>query len=85
MSRPGDLLHVQVGDAAELLVAEAHDGVDVRLGLALGGDHQGELAGGVPVQRALALQHAGQIAEERDAAERVLAWTGIAHEGMVGR
>ena len=73
----GDLLHVEIGDASELLVAEAHGGVDVLLGRPLGGDHEGELAGRVPVQRPLPLQHAGQVTEERHAAERVLAWTGI--------
>jgi hypothetical protein len=76
---------VEVGDAAELLVAEAHGRVDVLLGLALRRDHERELTGRVPVQGPLPLQHAGQIAEERHAAERVLTWTRIAHEGMVGR
>ena len=52
---------------------------------AVGGDHEGELARRVPVQRPLALQHAGEVTEERHAAERVLAWTGIGHQGMVGR
>ena len=60
-------------------------GVDVRLGLPVGGDHQGELAGRVPVQRTLALQHAGQVAEERMPRNGSSPGPGSAHEGMVGR
>ena len=43
-------------------------------------------AGPRPSHRPLLAEHAGQVAEERHALERVRPeWTGVAHEGIVGR
>ena len=59
--------------------------VDVRLRHAVGGDRVGELAGRVPRDRALLLDHPGQVAEERHALERVVGpeWIILRHGGMV--
>ena len=65
--------------------SNADRGVDVRLGLAAGGDRVGELAGGVPGDRALLLDQAGQVAEERHPLEGVVGpeWIILRHGGMV--
>ena len=81
----GGVLHVQLGDARQVGPLEADGGVDVGRRLALGGHHQGELAGRVPVHRTLPLQHLGELAEEGDALERIVTeWTGAAHWGTIG-
>ena len=72
----GRLLHVELGHPPQLGEAEADGGIDVGLGLALGGVAVGELAGRLPLDRALALQHARQITQERDAPERVVSGSG---------
>ena len=56
---------VEPGDAGELGERQPHGRVDVGLGRPAGGPELGELAGGVPVQRALTLQRLGQVAEHR--------------------
>ena len=76
---------MQVGHPGELLELEADRGVDVRLRHAAGGDRVGELAGRVPRDRALLLDQAGQVAEERHPLEGVVGpeWIILRHGGMV--
>ncbi len=82
--RPGDGTHlseisadtdhvgdVHPGDAGEVLVGEAQIRADVGLGGAPGGPHHGELSCGIPVQRPLAGERLGQVAEQRQPGERV--------------
>ena len=80
---------LELGDPAQLFELDAIEGIDVRLGAAFRGDRGRQLAGGIPVHRALLLQHPCEVAEQRDALEGVIAlgteWTAIAHRGMVGR
>ena len=78
--------HLELGHPGQLLEADALERIDVGLGLAAGGDLEGELAGGVPADGPLLAQDLGQIAEERDALERVrvaAGWIRLAHEGIV--
>ena len=63
---------VEPGDAGEVGERQPHGRVDVGLGRAAGGAELGELAGGVPVQRTLALQRLGQVAEHRQRGEEVV-------------
>ena len=72
--------HVEAGDVGQLGVLDAHARVDVgrRNGgggagqcTAAGGRQQGELSCRVPVQRALPGQRPGEVAEHRQAGERV--------------
>ena len=68
---PGDVVDVHRGDPRQLGVGDAHLRVDVGLGLALGRAEHRELAGRVPVERALTLQGLGDLAEHRERRERV--------------
>jgi hypothetical protein len=86
--QPGGVGDLEVGHPGELFELDAVERIDVRFGCAFGGDRRGELSGCIPADRALLLQHPGQIAEQRQVPEGVVArveWTVIAHVGMVGR
>jgi hypothetical protein len=69
---------VQLRHARQLLELDALERVGVGLRRALGGDLEGELAGRVPPEAALALEQLRQVAEERDALE------GVAVAGVEG-
>ncbi len=83
---PRRLGHLQLGHAGQLFEADALEGVDVGLGLAPGGDLEGELAGGVPADGPLLAQDLGQIAQERDPLEGIrftAGWIRLTHDGIV--
>ena len=85
----GELLDVELGHARQRSQPEPHRRIDVGLGLALRGVAVRELAGRLPLDRPLALQHPGQVAEERDVPERVVAHRPIriahpTHRTLVG-
>ena len=81
---PHHVGHVHAGDAGEVLVGEALLGTDVRLGAPAGGAHQGELPGGVPVERTLAGERLGEVTEQRQPGERVVRLVGVV-SGRLGR
>jgi hypothetical protein len=72
--QPGGVGDLEVGDPGELLDLDPLERIDVGFagGGVAGGDRQGELAGGIPVDRALLLEQLGQVAEDRHALERVV-------------
>ena len=83
----GDVGHVQLGHPRQLLDVHALERVDVALRLAVGGDPGGHLAGDVPVDRPRPAQHLGQVAEDRQPRERVVAapsGPGTLTQAMVG-
>ena len=63
---------VEPGDPGEVGEGEAHGRIDVGFRRAAGRAELGELAGRVPVQRALPGQRLGQVAEHRQRRERVV-------------
>jgi hypothetical protein len=71
----------------ELLEREAVHRIRVRLGLPAGRELHRQLARRLPpAGTAGALEHLGEVAQERDPAERIVTrWTGAAHPGIVGR
>ena len=75
----GHAVDVHLGDAFELLEADALERVDVLLRLPFGRDRQCELRGRLPGDRSLAADELGQVSEEGDAPERVL----VAHRHLV--
>ena len=67
----GDVGDLQLGHPGQLLELDPLDGLDVGLALAVGGDRQGQAAGGVPGDAAALPEQLGEVAEERQPLERV--------------
>ena len=79
--RPVAAAHVELRHPGDLLDLDPFERIDVAFLAAVGGDGVGQLASGVPSDRALLREQPGQVAEDRHALERVPARTGA--EGVV--
>ena len=76
----GEVADVELGDLGQLAELDANARVDVGLAGSAGCRQPGELPGGVPVERALAGQRPGKVAEHREVLERVLGPWSVCHE-----
>ena len=76
---------MKIGDAEEFLQLHPGNGVRIVLGLALGRGPLRQLTGDFPVEGTLRGEQTSQVPEKILQGTTTAKWTGLAHNGMVGR